>query len=173
MAKNDGSVTRRVDGFVWLARHARREEIVAYVTGGRDACPDWLKHDRVFVKVQRDRSVWKAAHAGEGGKRASLREISKAVTADGFGVSYEMVANILKVYADGGPERREDQDRLRLKVYARRAITREVVAQFDAQELTAAQVAELIGHGADYRNAAYWIERMREVYAAQDAAASR
>lgn len=167
-------MSRRVDGFVWLARHARRDEIVSFVTGNRDAVPDWMKHDRALPKIQRDRAVWKASFPPGGGKDVSLREAAaKVYASDGFEVSYQMVGNILEVYAAGGPARREDQKRLKLKKHARRAITRAVLAQFDAQELTAVQVAELIGNGADYRNATYWLERMREVFAAEDAGRSQ
>lgn len=166
-------MTRRVDGFVWLARHARREEIVAFVTGNRDAMPDWMLHDRALNEIKRDRAVWKSAQSDDG-KAPSLRTIAQRTLADfKIEVSYQMVKNIVDVYAAGGPPRREDQKRLKLKRHAHSAITRAVLAQFDAQELTAVQVAALIGHGADYRNATYWLERMREVFAAEDAGRSQ
>jgi hypothetical protein len=168
-----GDSTRRLDGFVWLARHSRRRDIVAYVRGGRDAAPEWLKADRVFAKVKRDRAVWQAAHPADG-RTPSLREVADAVAASGFKVSHQTVDNILTAYADlSGPKPAQDVDRRRLKWVARRVITREVVAAFDAGQMTLADVAALIGHNADQRNAAYWVGRMRTKYQQTDAPAPR
>lgn len=161
-------VNRRVDGFVWLARHTRRRDIVAFVRGTKDVPPDWLSEDRVWPKVQRDRAIWKALHPDDG-TSPSLREVSDALKARG--VSHQMVANVRDVYQslDGPKPPTKDTSRLKLRKLARKAVTREVIAQFDAGELTAVHVADLIGGGADHRNAVYWIGRMRELYAEQDA----
>jgi len=149
-----------------LTRHARRTEIVSFVRGTKDNAPDWLKSDRVWPKVRRDRSIWKAAHP-EDGRKPSLREVAEACKE--LKVSYQTVANVLAVYGDpDGPEPREDQERLKLRKFARKVITREVIARFDAGDITASQVAELIGNGADHRNAVYWINKMRESYQKQE-----
>lgn len=167
MAKSSDPVSRRVDGFVWLTRHARRTEIVSYVRGARDVPPEWLREDRAWAKVQRDRAIWKAAHPASG-PQPSLREVAEACAA--LKVSYETVRNVLAVYADAnGPKPRQDQERLKLRKFAKKAITRDVIDQFDRGELTAVDVAELIGNGADHRNAVYWLGRMRELYDKQDA----
>jgi hypothetical protein len=75
VAKNE-QVDRRTDGFVWLSRHSRKADIVAFVRGSRDTPPDWLKTDRVWPKVHRDRAIWKAAHPPSGTPVPSLREIA-------------------------------------------------------------------------------------------------
>lgn len=166
MANTNRPVTRRVDGFVWLTRHARRTEIVSFVRGTKDNAPDWLKADRVWPKVRRDRAIWKAAHPADG-TNPSLREVAEACKE--FKVSYQTVANVLAVYdTPQGPAPREDQERLKLRKFARRAITRDVITQFDAGEITASQVAELIGNGADHRNAVYWLNKMRDSYQKQE-----
>lgn len=166
--KRTSPVERRVDGFVWLARHARKADIVSFVRGAKDNPPDWLKADRSWPKVARDRAIWKAAHP-DGKQTLSLREAADAV--QGYAVSYQTVANVLAVYADAsGPNRPDDAKRLALKRFAKPIVTRELIEQFDRKEVTAVQVAEMIGNGADYRNALYWINRMRDVFAKQDAA---
>lgn len=174
MGDTNRPVTRRVDGFVWLSRHARRTEIVSFVRGTKDSPPDWLKVDRVWPKVRRDRAIWKAAHPDGNTehvkyhqRKPSLREVAESCKE--LKVSYQTVANVLAVYdSPHGPAPRQDQERLKLRKFARKAITSEVIKQFDAGEITASQVAELIGNGADYRNAVYWVAKMREVYQKQE-----
>ena len=161
------TITRRVDGFMWLAKHSRRPAIVAFVRGVKGTPPDWLAEDRVWPKVKRDRAVWRAAQLGSTAP-VSLRGVAAALAKGGVEVSYQTVANVLDVYSDpNGPAAPDAKKppRLKLKSAARKAVTPEVVARFDAGELTAVRVAELIGAGADHRNALYWLCRMRLVYA--------
>ncbi len=161
-SKSEEPVSRRVDGFVWLARHSRKVEIVAFVRGTSDKPPDWLRSDRVWPKVERDRAIWKAAHAN-GDKLPSLRDVADSLQPRK--VSHQMVANVLGIYsAPGGPKAPKDTDRLKLRSLARKALTRKVVDDYYASRITAVEVAELIGGGADYRNAVYWLGRMRKSY---------
>lgn len=169
--KND-QVDRRTDGFVWLSRHSRRADIVSFVRGTRDTPPDWLRADRVWPKVQRDRAIWKAAHPPGGAAAPSLREIAAqfkdSKEPELNGITRGTVANVLNAYRQGGPTAKTDKPRLKLRAHARRAITRDVLAQFDRGEITATDVAGLIGNGADHRNAVYWLAKMRQVFEKQD-----
>lgn len=166
MAKEKEPIERRIDGSVWLARHVRRRDIVSYVRGNRDAPPDWLKNDRVWEKVCRDRTVWKAAHPSVGPER-SVREVAELCKH--LGITRGTVHHILLTYANPeGPAQRKDTARLNLRTIARKAITREVVSNYYAGRVSATDVAALIGNGADHRNAVYWLGRMRKTYEQAD-----
>lgn len=158
------AIVRRVDGCAWLVKHSRRSEIVKFVcAAGSAPVPAWVHGDAARDKILRDRAVWQAANPPKGEPVPGLREIGERC-----GVSYQTVKNILDAYASDLPSA-SFVPRLSLRVQARKVVTREVVRKFDAGQLSATQVAEIIGNGADHRNALYWVNRMRDLYAQKDA----
>lgn len=128
-----------------------------------------MRDDPNFEKIERDRRIWQAKNTKPKDSKSypGLRPVAASC-----GVSYQMVKNVLDAYAEAskvkGDEPAKPIERLKLKKPARLYITRKVLADYDAGKLTAQQIAKELDPSADHRNAVYWVERMRTLFARQD-----